>query len=783
MKKSLVMALASVLLLASAGAGQPLSPSDFEYLGAFAVDDDYSTGGNDWNAYGQRGMTFDASGDPGNSDAFPGSLWITGHDYEQDVFEIVIPTPATGISDFNQLPKTPLLTNPTQFTGGCGGATDWFAGIEVHGNSLWGSCAHWYNVSGEDLPDVMWRRNLSDLSNLQGPFHAGPVGVYGFHSNWQGMYMLSIPPDWAAAHLGGKTLATGMHRGAHGGQMGPTILAFDPENTSDGYPLLHYRQRDTAGDNCYVDKSKCDFPGYTACDMWFGAAWIRTPTTDAVLIAGKKYDGESDYQGGGWDCEPGFGEIIFYDPDDLAARVNGALEPWEVVPYETWRPTEMWNAGGEFRGIAFDPDNGYLYVIERYEGAIVHVYSTGGGSTEEHTLTVSQAGDGLGTVTSSPNGIHCGVDCQEIYDYGTLVDLTATPHSDSYFAGWSGSSDCADGTVTMTSGRSCTATFELGSIPTYSLDISISGTGDGVVTSAPSGIDCGADCEEDFAQGSVVQLTASPAADSYFASWSGDSDCSDGHLTLTADTACTATFSEIDPDLGLVAFYSLNEGSGTTVMDASGNGYNGTLVNGPQWTDGPAIDFDGQNDYLDVGTFDIYGNAVTLAVWLKADDLANCGTGDCRLISKAIGTAEDDHYFMLSTIQVGTSTRLRFRLKTAGVTTTLIATSGNLPEGEWVHAAAVYDGTNMRLYKDGQLVGSTGKSGSLSTNSSVAVWIGANPDSATDMPWDGIIDEVRFYDRPLSAEDIQALPPPSESGLFSDSFESGTTGAWFSSVP
>ena len=190
----------------------------------------------------------------------------------------------------------------------------------------------------------------------------------------------------------------------------------------------------------------------------------------------------------------------------------------------------------------------------------------------------------------------------------------------------------------------------------------------------------------------------------------------------------------------------------------------------------------GQDDYIDLGVFDVGGNGLTLTAWFKAEDLANCGDRDCRFISKATSTAEADHYFMLSTIQVGSSTRLRFRLKTAGVTTTLIATSGNLVEGEWIHAAAVYDGTNMILYKDGQVVGSTGKNGNISTNGSVPVWIGGNPNSATDMPWDGLIDEVRLYERSLTAEEIQFLPPPSQSGLFSDSFESGTTNSWSTTV-
>ena len=53
----------------------------------------------------------------------------------------------------------------------------------------------------------------------------------------------------------------------------------------------------------------------------------------------------------------------------------------------------------------------------------------------------------------------------------------------------------------------------------------------------------------------------------------------------------------------------------------------------------------------------------------------------------------------------------------------------------WAHFAAVYDGRNMRLYKDGNLVGSTSKTGSLTTNSNVPVWIGANPTNAAARPW------------------------------------------------
>ena len=213
-----------------------------------------------------------------------------------------------------------------------------------------------------------------------------------------------------------------------------------------------------------------------------------------------------------------------------------------------------------------------------------------------------------------------------------------------------------------------------------------------------------------------------------------------------------------DPTGGSVAHWPMDEGAGTVTVDASGNGHHGTLVNGTRWVAGPALDFDGVDDHVDAGAFDVAGTALTLAARIRPRELANCGSVDCRILSKATGTAENDHYFMLSTIESGGAVRLRFRLKTDGVTSTLIASSGDLVDNVWYHVAAVYDGAEMLLYLDGQVVGSAAKTGELTTNAAVDVWIGGNPPGATDRPWEGAIDDVRIYDRALTAEEIAALP-------------------------
>ena len=160
---------------------------------------------------------------------------------------------------------------------------------------------------------------------------------------------------------------------------------------------------------------------------------------------------------------------------------------------------------------------------------------------QTHTLTVSKAGAGSGTVTSSPPGIDCGSTCSHDFADGTPVTLTATVASGSSFAGWSG--DCSGTgtcTLTMSANHAATATFTL--VP-KTLTVSKAGSGAGTVTSSPAGIDCGSTCSHAFADGTSVILTATAASGSSFAGWSGDcSGTGTCTLTMSANHAATATF-------------------------------------------------------------------------------------------------------------------------------------------------------------------------------------------------------------------------------------------------
>ena len=174
------------------------------------------------------------------------------------------------------------------------------------------------------------------------------------------------------------------------------------------------------------------------------------------------------------------------------------------------------------------------------------------------TLTVTEVGDG-GRGSIDGLGINCGANgteagCTTSVATGTSVTLTATPTSGSTFLGWGGAcTGVGTCTVAMTQNQDVSAVFgpenEIDpntGLPNAILAVAKGGSGTGTVTG--EGIDCGPDCSETFpveaGNPSFIALTATPAAGSTFAGWSGGG-CSGVGLCVvefTASVIVTAIF-------------------------------------------------------------------------------------------------------------------------------------------------------------------------------------------------------------------------------------------------
>jgi len=185
-------------------------------------------------------------------------------------------------------------------------------------------------------------------------------------------------------------------------------------------------------------------------------------------------------------------------------------------------------------------------------------------------LTVTIGGAGVGTVTSNPSGISCPGTCSAGFATGSTVVLAATPGVGSAFAGWSGDCSGTDCSAVMDTNRSVTATFNP-SGGMSNLTVQKNGTGSGTVTSQPPGIDCGTTCLAAFPTGTVVTLTAVPAAGSTLTGWAGPRCGGAGPCTITLDSDFTAfPVFDIAPDLVTLSVDTSGPGNGTVTSNPGG---------------------------------------------------------------------------------------------------------------------------------------------------------------------------------------------------------------------
>jgi lysophospholipase L1-like esterase len=236
---------------------------------------------------------------------------------------------------------------------------------------------------------------------------------------------------------------------------------------------------------------------------------------------------------------------------------NNALPNWAASLTTAQSPILLADVWTGFDVVADTYDgvhpvtSGFVKMANRFLPAVAQALNTG---STTNSLMVTKAGTGSGTVLSSPAGINCGTTCSASFTNGTSVSLSAVASSGSTFAGWTGA--CAGSgacLVSMTAARMVTATFNNGA--NVALSVTRAGTGTGIVTSTPTGINCGTTCTADYVGGTSVTLTAAPVSGSTFAGWSG---------------ACTGTANCVVPMTQastVIATFNTSGGSGGMCAD------------------------------------------------------------------------------------------------------------------------------------------------------------------------------------------------------------------------
>ena len=139
-------------------------------------------------------------------------------------------------------------------------------------------------------------------------------------------------------------------------------------------------------------------------------------------------------------------------------------------------------------------------------------------TSNQSNLSVSV--EGMGTVTSNMGQINCPGTCAQGFGTGATVILTATPDFGATFVRWNRCSNPTGATCTLTlnSPQMVKAIFNS---PQFPLNVITGGRGSGTVTSDLTGIICGSDCMETFANSIDVKLIAVAAKGSSFSGWNG----------------------------------------------------------------------------------------------------------------------------------------------------------------------------------------------------------------------------------------------------------------------
>jgi hypothetical protein len=211
---------------------------------------------------------------------------------------------------------------------------------------------------------------------------------------------------------------------------------------------------------------------------------------------------------------------------------------------------------------------------------------------------------------------------------------------------------------------------------------------------------------------------------------------------------------------GLVGYWSFNgyDLSGTTAYDRSAQGNNATLTNGPVPTIGKlgqALQFNGTNNYVaisDANSLDLTSNG-TISLWAMRKGNNLPGTFTTSLIDKGNSDTNAAHNYSISAGK--TSFGVACNLGNGVTVNSSAAYSAN--DNDWYNITCAWDSSNIYLYINGSLYDTTALSITPTTNGEQLIIGKAENNPTADEYFNGLIDDVRVYNRALSADEVYKL--------------------------
>lgn len=208
--------------------------------------------------------------------------------------------------------------------------------------------------------------------------------------------------------------------------------------------------------------------------------------------------------------------------------------------------------------------------------------------------------------------------------------------------------------------------------------------------------------------------------------------------------------------LGPIGYYRLDEESGSTAADSSGNGYDGTYVNTtldqePLIQDGRAVSFDGSGDKVQLpAEYGGFGNGNwSCALWAKPAVVGE----PMRMVGIGSSSANNFGWY----VSTNGSNRVVFFWVDTSDSFTNVVSNYTTAVDERVFVVAVRDGNTNRLYINGVEDNTNTLDNNGTLNSADSVQLLGSQGGNNPPEWNGVLDEVAIFDYALDPDDIQNL--------------------------